>query len=79
MNDTNLYQFVIRGCIDADEINANSPLALQIIATPHERTLILASTDQAGMIGVIRHLHGLGLTILSVDCSTLPTETRSRS
>jgi hypothetical protein len=37
-----------------------------------QTTLLTVRTDQSGMIGLIRHLHGLGLMLLSVNCQELP-------
>jgi hypothetical protein len=31
-------------------------------------TSITLRTDQSGMIGLLRHLHGLGLVLISMSC-----------
>jgi hypothetical protein len=31
-------------------------------------TLFTVCTDQSGLIGLMRHLHGLGFVFLSVNC-----------
>ena len=37
-------------------------------------TLIQVHTDQSGVVGLIRRLHGLGLTILKVELMTRKEE-----
>jgi hypothetical protein len=71
MADICAYEIRLRGQVGEDEINALSPL--QITREPAAShpgdppaTLFTVRTDQAGMVGLVRHLHGLGLVILSM-------------
>ncbi len=73
MNDICLYTISIRGQVDLDEINAMSPLQMTAgtpLTAPEGSTgwtHFSVCTDQSGMIGLMRHLHGLGLVFLSVQ------------
>ncbi len=71
MADICAYEIHLRGHVDEEEINALSPLqvALEPAASDsgdQPATLFAVRTDQAGMVGLVRHLHGLGLVILSI-------------
>lgn len=72
MADICAYEIRLRGRMDEDEINALSPLQMALepaAANPggQPATLFTVRTDQAGMVGLVRHLHGLGLVILSIS------------
>ena len=69
MDDTCTYFIQLRGQVAADEINARSPLLLTLIDTDPTLTRLSVTTDQAGLIGLLRHLHGSGFVILSVSRS----------
>ena len=44
------------------------------IAQVEDMTIINVHTDQSGIVGLIRRLHGLGLTILKVELITRKEE-----
>jgi len=69
VDDTCTYFIHLRGQVAADEINTRSPLLLTQIGTDPASTCLTATTDQAGLIGLLRHLHGAGFVILSVNRS----------
>lgn len=69
MDDTCTYFIQLRGQVAADEINTRSPLLLTLIDADSVSTHLTVTTDQAGLIGLLRHLHGLGFVILSVNRS----------
>ena len=69
MDDTCTYFIQLRGQVAADEINVRSPLLLTLINTDPTLTRLSVTTDQAGLIGLLRHLHGSGFVILSVNHS----------
>lgn len=69
MDATCTYFIQLRGQIAADEINARSPLLLTLINAAQTITRLCVTTDQAGLIGLLRHLHGSGFVILSVNRS----------
>jgi hypothetical protein len=66
MDDICTYHLEIRGPVDEDEINAMSPLQMGVERAGPAATLLTISTDQSGLIGLMRHLHGLGFVFLSV-------------
>jgi hypothetical protein len=73
MNDVCTYHIQLRGHVDEGDINATSPLqitAVQVEANKgdsHAGTLLTVRTDQSGLVGLLRHLHGLGFVFLSVN------------
>ena len=66
MDDIGIYHIQLRGRVDEDEINEMSPLQMTVIRANTTATLLTVSTDQSGLIGLMRHLHGLGFVLLSV-------------
>jgi hypothetical protein len=79
MNDVCTYHIQLRGHVDEGDINATSPLQMMVVQVeadkehpvdkgyPYTATLITICADQAGLIGLLRHLHGLGFVFLSVS------------
>ncbi len=70
MDDTCIYTIQLRGQVAADEVNTRSPFWLTLIAADPASTRMTATTDQAGLIGLLRHLHGSGFVILAVNRSS---------
>ncbi len=70
MNGANVYHVQIRGLIDEAEINTMSPLQLVKDWAETAVTQFSVQTDQSGLIGLLRHLHGLGFVFLSVYCES---------
>ena len=74
MNDMCTYLIQLRGQMDEGDINATSPLQITVVQVeankgyPYAATLLTVCTDQSGLIGLLRHLHGLGFVLLSVNC-----------
>jgi len=68
MPDQCTYRIQLRGSVDIDELNALTPLLMTQVRAEAATTLVTVSTDQAGLIGLMRHLHGLGFQFLSVIC-----------
>jgi hypothetical protein len=66
MDDICAYLIQLRGRVDEAEINAMSPLQLTVKEVDVASTLLTVNTDQSGLIGLMRHLHGLGFVFLSV-------------
>jgi hypothetical protein len=72
MNDLCTYHIQLRGQVDEGDVNATGPLlitAVQVGANKeylHAGTLITVCTDQSGLVGLLRHLHGLGFVLVSV-------------
>jgi hypothetical protein len=68
MDELQPYQIEIRGRADANDLNAISPLKMTVVRMEAELTLFTVLTDQSGLIGLLRHLHGRGFVLLSVQC-----------
>jgi hypothetical protein len=60
------YQIKLRGYLDEDFAAAYCPPGTQISTENEVTTLGNLQTDQSGIIGLLRHLHGLGCTILEL-------------
>ena len=67
MNDMCTYHIQLRGQVDGGEINATSPFQMTVERVDQAATLITVRTDQSGLVGLLRHLHGLGFVFLSVS------------
>ena len=63
----NTYRIQLLGQVDIDELNRMSPHQMTLVRTTQETTLVHICTDQSGLIGLIRHLHGRGLELLAVQ------------
>ncbi len=77
MNDLCLYRIEIDRLVDPDELRASSPLDLRVEPRAGNTTLLMAHTDQSGMIGLLRHLHGRGFVLLSMEREPDPTRVRN--
>jgi len=67
MNDIFTYHIQLRGQVDEGEINAMSPLQMTVEQADATATLFTVRTDQSGLVGLLRHLHGLGFAFLCVS------------
>ncbi len=66
MDDVCIYQIQIYEQMSAAEIERFAPPGLQLAPAGNNTTLLSVRSDQAGLIGLIRQLHGLGFTLLSI-------------
>jgi hypothetical protein len=66
VEDINTYLIRLRGPVEEEDLNAASPLRFTVTESGPEVSLLTVCADQSGMVGLIRHLHGLGLVLLSV-------------
>ena len=67
MSDLGTYLIQLGGQLDETEINAMSPFQMTVEQVDAASTLLSIYTDQSGLIGLIRHWHNRGLTLLSMD------------
>jgi hypothetical protein len=74
MDDVHMYRIKVRGRVQASDLNATSPLRLSVERVEQASTILSLRTDQSGLIGMIRHLHGLGFMLLSIDCITMESQ-----
>jgi len=66
MDDLHTYQIEIQGRVDENDLNAIGPLQMTVIQGDAQSTVFIVRTDQSGLIGLLRTLHGRGLVLLSV-------------
>jgi hypothetical protein len=69
MDDICTYQIIVRGHVDEAELNTQSPIWLAVEQAGPECSCITFNTDQSGLIGLLRHLHGLGIVLLSMSAA----------
>ena len=73
MHELCIYRIKVRGQVDERDLNAMSPLRITMVQTdvgeehPYAATLFTIHADQSGLIGLMRHLHGRRLVLLSVN------------
>lgn len=67
MHDFYTYRVEVQGKVDEKVLNANSPLKMIIIRAEGDSTVITIHTDQSGLVGLMRHLHGQGFVFLSLN------------
>lgn len=68
------YIIKVRGRVDEGLVDWFGPLDMAVTETEEGVTTTLSRfiTDQAGLIGLARALHGLGLTLLSIERAPTP-------
>lgn len=67
MDVFSVYQIKVQGQVEEREINAMSPLQINDVRIGQAVTVLVVHTDQSGMVGLIRHLHGRGFVFLSIS------------
>jgi hypothetical protein len=60
------YELRLLGEVSEDDVNRMSPCEVSLVRRDETTTTFRAATDQAGMLGLMRYLHGMGFVILSV-------------
>lgn len=66
MDDICTYRIEVEGQLSANDLNTGSPLEMKLVQAKATATLFKTCTDQSGIIGLIRYLHGRGLVLLSI-------------
>lgn len=64
------YRITIQGRVDLDWLNSfDSSVKISLVkpVREQEKTMLDVYTDQSGIVGLVRRLHGLGLTILELQ------------
>jgi hypothetical protein len=73
MHEPCIYRIKVRGQVGESDLNAMSPSQITMVQAdadeehPYAATLFTIHADQSGLVGLIRHLHGRGLVLLSVS------------
>ena len=60
------YHIRLEGQVKEADLNVGSPLMIRVVQVDVAAATLEIQTDQSGMIGVIRYLHGQGFLLLSV-------------
>ena len=66
MDNICTYRIEVEGQLSGNDLNTGSPLEMKLVQTNAIATLFSTCTDQSGVIGLIRYLHGRGLVLLSI-------------
>ena len=66
MHEIYTYQIEVQDQVDENDLNALSPLLTKLLRADPAATRFTVRTDQSGLVGLMRHLHGRGLVLLSV-------------
>lgn len=70
LDERTRYTITVEGPIDPNLADWCGPLTIATAPGPDEGTVTTLSginADQAGLVGIIRHLHGLGIVLLTVE------------
>lgn len=67
MQEIYTYRLEVGGQIEQEELNKTSPLEVTVERAEKTTTLFSIHTDQSGLVGLIRHLHGQGYVLLTVS------------
>ena len=70
MDDLCTYQIEVRDQVAEQELNTLSPLHMTVVRAEPASMLFSIQADQSALIGLLRHLHGRGLVLLSVRRET---------
>ena len=63
------YQIEVRGRVDVDwlqSFDSSAEISVDETRQKEDITVLTMHTDQSGMVGLVRRLHGLGMTILQL-------------
>jgi hypothetical protein len=66
MHEACIYRIQVWGQVNESDLNAMSPLYTTVVRADPAATLFTICADQSALIGLLRHLHGRGLVLLSV-------------
>jgi hypothetical protein len=67
------YRIEVRGRVDPGWLQSFDSSAQSIVEEStqlEETTVLYVNTDQSGIVGLVRSLHGLGITILETHIRT---------
>ncbi len=70
LDERTRYTITVEGTIDPSLADWCGPLTITTEQDPQGMTITALSgitADQAGVVGLIRHLHGLGIVLLTVE------------
>ena len=59
------YRIEVQGRVDVYGLNEAGPLQVFLLRADEASTVFEVRTDQSGLIGLLRHLHGRGAVLIS--------------
>lgn len=69
MDNIRTYHVEVKGQIEASDLSTGSPLEMVLVRATTAATSFAVCTDQSGLIGVLRYLHGRGFILLTLFCN----------
>ncbi|MBN1265631.1 MAG: hypothetical protein JXA25_09070 [Anaerolineales bacterium] len=66
MHQERSYYIMVKGTVEEQLLNTSSPSCMRVVQAGENKTQLVTRTDQAGLIGLIRFLHGQGFLLLSI-------------
>ncbi len=66
VSDTHVYTLHFSGALRDDFVTDYCPIGTALTVKEHAFTLFNLCTDQAGMLGILRHLHNSGCLLLTL-------------
>lgn len=72
-DDLRTYRLTLRGTVDEEFVAAYCPAGTLLGHEGDAACLSDIQADQSGIVGLMRHLHNLGCTILALDSQPAPT------
>jgi hypothetical protein len=72
--DLRSYTLKLSGTLDDDFVTSFCPSEIIVLRENETTNLSNIHTDQSGIIGLIRNLHNLGCTILSLNSESISLE-----
>lgn len=61
------FTIKVRGSVLEEPLNLKSPQPIRVIGSDPGATVFKACTDQSGLIGLLRLLHGQGYVLLRIE------------
>ena len=66
MHAMHTYHITVQDSVNENDLNQMSPLKMTDVRVEKTTTQFTVYTDQSGLIGLLRHLHGRGFVLLSI-------------
>jgi hypothetical protein len=67
MQEMCTYRIEVKNKLDENAFNATCPIHVMVVRVDPSATEFTTNSDQAGLIGLLRHLHQQGFVLLSVN------------
>ncbi len=77
MDDFRVYKIQVQGQVEEEDIRTACPLHIRIEEAGGTETTFVVRSDQSGLIGLVRYLHGMGLVLLSITATSEEIQSES--